>query len=243
MAMITVLLFFSMQGTAVFIFRLTGAAAMLIPALILSVLAAAAFVFFRIIKMPLAEVGFRVPEKGALKRLYYLIPLMIIGVSGLIGGIDVSQGISGMIACLIYVLAIAAAEEIYFRGIICNIWKNAGYKKAALISAALFGSCHILQAMADPNLLHTLLAICFAFFYGIAFAQIFLLTKSILPGIIIHAFHDFCSFMGNSVGNDTELILGIFQTAVILLFVCIAHFSASENGMRKKEKTESRKAF
>ena len=38
-AMITVLIFFSMQGTVVYIFQLTGAAARVIPALILWVLA------------------------------------------------------------------------------------------------------------------------------------------------------------------------------------------------------------
>ncbi|MGN0639213.1 MAG: CPBP family intramembrane glutamic endopeptidase [Huintestinicola sp.] len=242
MAMITVLIFFSIQGTAVFIFRLTGAAARLIPALVLWVLAAAAFVFFKIIKMPLSEVGFRTPIKGALKKLYYLIPLAVIGASGLIGGIDLSQGIGYIFACLFYVLAIAVSEEIYFRGIICNIWKNGGYKKAVIISAALFGACHVLQAMANPDLLRTILAICFAFFYGIAFAQIFLLTKSILPGMMIHAFHDFCSFIGNSVGSEMDLVLGIFQTIVILIFICLIHFSISETGVQKDEKTESRNA-
>lgn len=242
MAMITVLIFFSLQGTVVFLFRLTGAGARLIPALVLSVLAAAAFIFFKIIKIPLSEIGFKAPERGTLKRLYYLIPLIVIALSGLIGGIDISQGIGYIIACLFYVLAIAVSEEIYFRGIICNIWKNSGYKKAVFISAALFGSCHILQAMADPNPLRTILAMCFAFFYGIAFAQIFLLTKSILPGIIIHAFHDFCSFIGNSVGSEADLILGIFQTIVILMFICITHFCILETGVRKEEKNESRKA-
>lgn len=223
-AMVTVLIFFSLQGTAVYVFQLTGTAARLIPALVLWILAAAAFVFVKIKKMPLSEVGFRAPQKGSLKKLYYLIPLMAVGSSGLIGGIDFSQGIGYIFACLCYVLAIAVSEEMYFRGIICNIWKDTGCKKAILISAALFGACHALQAMANPDLLQTVLAICFAFFYGIAFAQVFILTKSILPGIIIHAFHDFCSFIGNSVGNKANVILGAVQTILILLSIYVIHF-------------------
>ena len=223
-AMVTVLIFFSLQGAAVVALKLTGTAARLIPALVLWVLVGAAFVFVKIIKMPLSEVGFRAPQKGALKKLFFLIPLIAVGLSGIIGGIDFSQGIGYIFACLCYVLAIAVSEEMFFRGIICNIWKNSGYKKAILISAALFGACHALQAMANPDLLQTILAICFAFFYGIAFAQIYLLTKSILPGIIIHAFHDFCSFIGNSVGNEADVILGAVQTILILIFICVIHF-------------------
>lgn len=222
--MVTVLIFFSLQGAAVVALKLTGTAARLIPALVLWVLVGAAFVFVKIIKMTLSEVGFRAPQKGSLKKLFFLIPLIAVGLSGIIGGIDFSQGIGYIFACLCYVLAIAVSEEMFFRGIICNIWKNSGYKKAILISAALFGACHALQAMANPDLLQTILAICFAFLYGIAFAQIYLLTKSILPGIIIHAFHDFCSFIGNSVGNEADVILGAVQTILILIFICVIHF-------------------
>lgn len=240
MAMVTVLVFFSIQGMAVFLFRLTGTAARLIPALVLCVLVAAAFIFFKIINMPLSEVGFIAPEKGSLKKLYYLIPPAIVGASGLIGGIDLSQGIVYILSCLFYVLAIAVSEEIFFRGIICNIWKNSGYNKAVIVSAALFGACHILQAMVNPNLLSTILAICFAFFYGIAFAQIYLVTKSILPGIIIHAFHDLCSFIGNSVGIEAEISLGIFQTIVILMYICLIHSLFSKSKVLKEEKNKRR---
>ena len=82
-----------------------------------------------------------------------------------------------------------------------------------------------MQAMANPDLVQTILAICFAFFYGIAFAQIYLLTKSILPGIIIHAFHDFCSFIASDVSGEVDLAIGIVQTVIILAFIVVVHFS------------------
>ena len=222
--MVCVLIFFSLQGAAVVALNLTGTAARLIPALVLWVLVGAAFVFVKVIKMPPSEVGFRAPQKGSIKKLFFLIPLVAVGLSGIIGGIDFSQGVGYIFACLCYVLAIAVSEEMFFRGIICNIWKNSGQTKALLISSALFGACHALQAMANPDPLQTILAICFAFFYGIAFAQVFLLTESILPGIIIHTFHDFCSFIGNSVGKEADVILGAVQTILILIFICVVHF-------------------
>lgn len=223
-AMITVLIFFSIQGISVVVFELSGAAARFIPALIVWALAAVGFVLLKVFKLPLSEVGFAKPQRGALKRVWYLIPLIAVALPGLVGGVDLSQGISYIPACLLYVSAIAVSEELYFRGIICNVWKQSGYTKAVLVSSALFGACHALQAMANPDLVQTMLAICFAFFYGIAFAQIYLLTKSILPGIIIHAFHDFCSFIGNDVSGEVNLAIGILQTAIIVAFIVVVHF-------------------
>lgn len=223
-AMITVLIFFSIQGMFVVIFELSGAAARFIPALAVWVLAAVGFVLLKVFKLPLNKVGFAKPQKGTLKRLWYLIPLIAVALSALVGGVDLSQGITYILACLLYVSAIAVSEELYFRGIICNVWKQSGFTKAVLVSSALFGACHALQAMANPDLVQTILAICFAFFYGIAFAQIYLLTKSILPGIIIHAFHDFCSFIGNDVSGEVNLAVGIVQTVIILAFIAAVHF-------------------
>lgn len=220
-AMVTVLVFFFLQGAIIFVFRLSGAKASFFPAIVVWALSASALIFFRLQNIPLSEIGFRSPEKGSIKKLCYLIPLIITGASGMIWGIDLSQGVNCIIACLFYVTAIGVSEEIFFRGIICNIWKTEGYQKAILISAALFGVCHVLQAMANPDPVRTILAICFAFFYGIAFAQIFIVTGSILPGILIHIFHDFCSFMGISAGSNADIVLAGFQTVVILAFVFV----------------------
>lgn len=222
------LIFFSLQGMSVIIFELSGAAARFIPALIVWALAAVGFVILKIFKLPLAEVGFAKPQKGTLKRLWFLIPLIVLGLLALIGGVDLSQGIVYILACMLYASAIAVSEELYFRGIICNVWKSGGYKKAALISAALFGACHALQAMANPDPIQTILAVCFAFFYGIAFAQIYLLTKSVLPGIIIHALHDLCSFIGNDLTSEVNLALGVVQTVIMLAFITAAYFRIKE---------------
>lgn len=232
-AMVIVLIFFTLQGAVVIAFNLTGTAARLFPALVVWALVGAAFLFVSIIKMPLSEVGFKAPEKSSLKKLFFLIPLIAIALSGIIGGVDFSAGIDYIFACLCYTLAIAVSEEMFFRGIICNLWKSHEIK-AILISSALFGACHALQAMANPDLIRTILAICFAFFYGIAFAQIFLLTKSILPGIILHAFHDFCSFIGKSLSSEADFILGAVQTILILIFIFAVHFRSFKK-MKKQD--------
>lgn len=222
--MAAVLLFFFAQGAALIVLKPEGALERIIPAVIIWVLCGAAMIFFKVRKIPLSEVGFKSAEKGSLKKLFFLIPLVAVALSGIIAGVDFSRGALYIAASLFYVLAIGFAEEIYFRGIICNIWQHTGKTRAILLSSALFGACHALQAIANPDIVQTILAICFAFFYGIAFAQIFLITKSIIPGIAIHAFHDFCSFVGKSVSAEENIILGAAQTAVILAFICAIHF-------------------
>ena len=68
--------------------------------------------------------------------------------------------------------------ELYFRGIICNIWKD-NEKKAIIISSVLFGMSHILNVMGGADLAETLLQIAFAFTYGVIMAYVILRTKSI----------------------------------------------------------------
>ena len=77
-AMVTVLIFFTIQGMSVVIFELSGAAARFIPALIVWVLAAIGFVLLKAFKLPLSEVGFAKPQKGTLEQLWYLIPLIAV---------------------------------------------------------------------------------------------------------------------------------------------------------------------
>lgn len=236
--MITVLVFFMAQGAVLTVLGLEGAAARLVSGAIVWVLPVAALIFFKIKKIPLADIGFVKPEKGSFTKLFCLVPLIAVALLGVVGGVDFSGGAGYIFSCLFYTLAIGFAEEIYFRGIICNVWKSSGEKKAALVSAALFGMCHILQAIANPSPVATFLAVCFAFFYGIAFAQIFLTTKSIIPAIAIHVFHDFCSFIGVSLNERTNVILGAIQTVLILGFIIAVYF---RNNKREKKKADRRK--
>ena len=53
-AMITVLIFFTIQGMSVVIFELSGAAARFIPALVVWVLAAVGFVLLKVFKLSLS---------------------------------------------------------------------------------------------------------------------------------------------------------------------------------------------
>jgi membrane protease YdiL (CAAX protease family) len=123
----------------------------------------------------------------------WLVPVIIISTLALVVGLE---GISSLIPMPIYVrkiferaftknvfsliLAIIAApimEEILCRGIVLKgLLKNYSPQKAILISALFFGIMHLNPWQAFP-----------ASFAGLFLGWVFYKTKSVIPGMIIHA--------------------------------------------------------
>ncbi len=217
-ATITVLLFYFAQGAAVVMGGLEGLRAIVTQAGIIWSCALVAIAFFLIKDHSLKGLGFQKPESGMAVKFLYYIPLMIVALAAFAVGIMSDK--SGLfIPNLIFTLGIGLTEELYFRGIICNMWKEKE-KAAIIISAALFGISHLLNVMGGAGLASTLLQVAFAFTYGIVMAYVILRTKSIWPCILLHAFHDFCGFITNEGDMNLSIIVGTIQFVVLLAY-CI----------------------
>ena len=217
-ATITVLLFYFAQGAAVVMGELEGLKAIATQAAIIWSGALVAIVFFLIKDHSLKGLGFQKPASGIAVKFLYYIPLIIVALAAFAGGIMFDN--SGLfIPKLIFTLGIGLTEELYFRGIICNMWKEKE-KAAIIISAALFGISHLLNVMGGAGLASTLLQVAFAFTYGIVMAYVILRTKSIWPCILLHAFHDFCGFITNEGDMNLSIIVGTIQFVVLLAY-CI----------------------
>ena len=218
LATITLLVFIFSQGAVVMVCGLEGTAAILTQAFIIWCCALVAILFYLIKYHGLKELGFVKPMTGYGRRFLYFIPLLIVAIVSFAGGLISGNG--GMIVLnLFFTLGIGFAEEIYFRGIICGIWKDKE-KTAVIISSVLFGFCHLLNIMGGASVAATLLQILFAFVYGIVMAIIFLRTKSIWPCIFLHAFHDFCGFITAEGDMKLTVIIGSIQFVVLLVY-CI----------------------
>ena len=130
------------------------------------------------------------------------------------------------------------AEEIFFRGIICGLWLKHDTIKAMIISSVLFGLSHILNIAGGAKLFETLLQICFALVYGMVFALIFEEGRSLLPCVLLHALHDFCSFISGEGSAQFEVVLGAVQFIVLLVyFIYLLRMTA-----HKSERERARKA-
>ena len=218
LATVTVLLFYFAQGAAVVMGQLEGLKAITAQAAIIWSCALVAIAFFLVKDHSLRGLGFQKPVSGMATRFLYYVPLIIVALAAFASGI-MSDDSGLFIPNLIFTLGIGLTEELYFRGIICNMWKEKE-TKAIIISSVLFGMSHLLNVMGGAGLAETLLQMAFAFTYGVVMAFVILRTKSIWPCILLHAFHDFCGFITNEGDMKLNIIVGTIQFAVLLAY-CI----------------------
>ena len=66
--------------------------------------------------------------------------------------------------------------------------------------------------------METILQICFALVYGMILALIFVEGRSLLPCVLLHALHDFCSFVSEEASAQFEIFLGAVQFIVLLVY-------------------------
>lgn len=216
-AAVTLLVFFYAQGAAVFVFRLEGVKSALVRAAIILACAAAAIVFYLIKYRSLRPLGFTAPEKGGAKTALFYIPAICAALVSFAGGLEITET-SLLFANLLLTLSIGLAEEIYFRGIICGVWAKENKKAAVLISAALFALCHLLNVMGGVGVFLTALQVVFAFAYGVVFALIFIRCESIIPCVLLHAFHDLCGFITADGEIWVAVTVGAAQFIIIALY-------------------------
>ena len=221
LTMLVIMTFYFMAGAAVVTRNLTGSEAKITQGIFiwLSVVVA---VFFALCKYKsISVLGMNKIREGSLKELFYLIPMLVVALLGLIAGVDLSLGAGFLFANLFLTIGVGFSEEIYFRGIICNIWKEQGNTKAVIVSSILFGICHLMNVLGGANVGATILQIFFAFFYGIIFAIIFVNTNSLLPCVGLHCLHDFCAFIGNDISENAEIGLIVMQTVIMFVYMAI----------------------
>ena len=227
-AMGILLLVFFVQGAVVVVSGLEGIESAVIRSFVLWGLALITIVYCRMKHKGLSFLGFRRTNYILVKQLYYFIPLIIVALIPFFCGIDVDGGMGMIFANLFLTLGIGFCEEIYFRGIICNLWLKKEEKTAIIVSSILFAVCHLMNLAGGAGVVETILQICFAFAYGVVFALIYLVCHSIWPCILLHALHDFSSFISAEGNLLEDIVLGSIQFAILLCYTVII--------MRRKSK-------
>lgn len=215
------LLFFFLQGFAVIAGHIEGAKQFFVQGSIIWVCAVTAMYISCMRERKLSKIGCKLAERGSAKTILFYIPFVIVAMLPFLAGVDFSNPLK-LVIRLYMTIAIGFAEEIVFRGIIFKTWLNYGLAKAVIISSTLFALCHFMNVLGGASILATVLQICFAFSWGIAISFVFYFTKSIWPGIILHAFHDFCSFISNECSDSMNIVIGAIQFG--LLVITIVYF-------------------
>lgn len=212
------MLFFFAQGAIVVISGIEGVPSAVIRGSVIWSLVAVTLAYYRIKYKGISNLGFHSVEKGAAKRMLYFSPLLLIALSQFAAGVALKGGGACLCANLFLTLGIGMAEEIYFRGIICGLWREHGTIKAMILSSVLFGLSHLLNIAGGAEFVETILQICFALVYGMVFALIFAEGHSLFPCVLLHALHDFCSFISGEACAKLEIIIGAVQFVVLLAY-------------------------
>lgn len=215
---VIILLFYTLAGVLTSILKPDDTNTMLIRGICVwgSVLLAVLYIWRS--KYSFSGVGFRKMEPGVFKKFMYFLPAIVMEAIGLVVGFKkISVGF--VAAVFFFTLAVGFAEEIYFRGIILKVLDGMGIKTAVVLSSIIFGVTHLGNIAGGANIFETLLQVVFAFIIGIVFAEMFIISKSLIPVIIWHFLHDFTSFLQVAPEVNTVLILlTALQTVILIIY-------------------------
>lgn len=170
--------------------------------------------------------------KGFGKGILYGIPFFIIGISSVFVsnmGVDFSKlsfiSVSNLLIFTLNMLLVGANEEIWMRSLVLNgLLKKYGDTKksiwkAIFVSALIFGAIHIPNIF-FMNPITLIVQVINAASAGVLFGAIFIKSKNIWAGIIVHSIVDWCSlFVGNCfTGGSTVLSIemSLIQAVIII---------------------------
>ncbi len=136
--------------------------------------------------------GYTRPRRLSDLRLFW-VPLVPVALNPLAGG--GTDSLSNIVLFLIIALLVGFVEETYFRGLILHILAAQGVRRAAVVSAVLFGLVHSLNILVGWNPQYVLQQVLFATSVGFMYAALALRTGIIWPLVIIHAATDFAAFL------------------------------------------------
>lgn len=220
LSMVVILLFYSMGGATSQINEMNATDTKLTQGIFVWFSVISVMAVWLIKKRSLKELGFSELTPTGLHNIFYCVPVLAVIFLALITGFR-QDGVEYILASLFLTIGVGFSEEIYFRGIIFQIWKKSGSKNAILVSSLLFGICHIANVLGGADLFMTLLQIVFAFVYGIVFALMFAVSGSLWPCVITHFLHDFFVYITKDGTPQQQMIIAAVQTILLIVYMII----------------------
>lgn len=176
-----------------------------------------ALLYIRKSRYHFGDMGFRRIEKESNNKILFYFPAIIIEIVGFSVGIrNVSLGF--ILAVVFFTVAVGFAEEIYFRSLILKTLEGEGVKKAIIISSVIFGITHLGNLAGGANISYTIIQVVYAFAFGVVFAEIFYLTKSLIPVILWHFLHDATSYIQKQPDINEVILFAGIQTTILVAY-------------------------
>lgn len=165
------------------------------------------------------EIGFSKYDAACSKKAYHFLPLIAIFIPVAIQGFYF-KSIIYVFGNLFLYLTVGIAEEIYFRGIIPKYLSKAfSTKGVILFSTLIFGIGHIATAFTTSNGWEVFLTVLNAFLFGWLAMEMKIISKSIIPAIILHFLFDFETKI--AAMNGTTLLIAECVRGVIVFAAAV----------------------
>lgn len=152
----------------------------------------------------LYDINLRFTTKGLMEGIFrYGAIVFLVVLANLIGTytapeISIAAAIPKLASILVNMLGIGLAEEIIFRGVLFNAFKEyfgetkIGVFKALFLSSVLFGAIHLINLISYPDLVvSTIAQVIYAAFYGFLMGTIYYRSNNIWSVIVLHCLVDF----------------------------------------------------
>ncbi len=131
--------------------------------------------------------------------LFY-IPLVLIILSNGAFFFDTEMPAFEILMTVVFMVLVAFAEELLFRGMLFKtIEERSGGKAAVIISGITFGFGHIVNLFNGYTGVSQIIQIVVAVLIGIVLSLLFIRTKSIVPGMVFHALFNTASALSTEV--------------------------------------------
>jgi membrane protease YdiL (CAAX protease family) len=167
-----------------------------------------------------ADLGFRAPDRGSAKAVYFYIPAIVVVLLNIASGFSGPYGAAHMVVLVVSVASVGVNEELYFRGIILQRLWQLGVVRAIVIASVLFGLLHTVNLLGNyrPSA-YVLLQVVFAFAFGLVAAEMVVITKSLWPVIAFHFAND---LIGELNGQTVTTAMVVVTAAQVVILIAVA---------------------
>lgn len=146
----------------------------------------------------------------------WLLVILAIEVVPFVSGINTKLDGKAMLILLGFMISVGFFEEMIYRGLILNYLVKINAKVAIILSSSLFSIGHAMNLLSGADLKTTIAQIIFAFLFGLVCAEIAIVTKSIVLGIVWHASHNVIDHLTNTSGSfESELLIVVIQCVLL----------------------------
>ncbi len=147
------------------------------------------------------------------KASLFYVPLVLIILSNGVFFFDAQKPAFEILMTAVFMIFVAFAEELLFRGFLFKaIEERSGSKTAVIISGITFGFGHIVNLFSGYTGANQIMQIAVAVLIGIVLSLLFVRTKSIVPGMVFHVLFN----MASALSVEVEPLYNYIMVGVII---------------------------